>query len=397
MNVLLYHLLRHTLWRWLRWYYRIHVFGDPPPRYRPRVVIANHVNFWDPFLVAFALRQPLSFVAADGNFRSRKMRFLMNLAGQVPKAKGRTDMQSIRQLRALVRQGQGVAIFPEGQRTWDGEARPLLPGIEKLIRLLGAPVVAVQIRGAYRSLPRWSPRGKRGRIEIRITTLSATQTLSLTAIAHSIHVSEDQWQEERRVRFVGPRRAEGLEALLFLCPQCHGWGTLHTRGTEIICQACGTHRMLTGQGSFHTGPFSTVAPWHRYQMAHLRRDLAQPRPLSLPLHSSGVHMFQGYRMRPPAPLGVGTIRVDILSSSDAANTRSRAQLEVSGRSRTGVPFSLSFPVQELTGITVQYTRQLELYHEGKLYVLSLRGSGARAYRVEQTLLILQELYRTTTI
>lgn len=386
MNVLLYHLLRHTLWRWLRWYYRIHVYGDPPPRYRPRVVIANHVNFWDPFLVAFALRQPLSFVAADGNFRSRKMRFLMNLAGQVPKAKGRTDMQSIRQLRGLVQQGQGVAIFPEGQRTWDGDSRPLLPGIEKLIRLLGAPVVAVQIRGAYRSLPRWSPRGRRGRIEIRITTLSATESRTLTAIAQRIHVSEDEWQEERQVRFVGPRRAEGLEALLFLCPQCHGWGTLYTRGTEIICQACGTHRMLTGQGSFHSGPFSTVAPWHRYQMAHLRGDLAQPRPLSLPLQSFGVHMFQGYRMRPPSPLGIGTIEVP-----------GSAHLILSGRSSTGRDFSRSLPVQELTGITVQYTRQLELYHEGKLYVLSLRGTGASAYRVEQTLLILQELYRSTTI
>lgn len=385
MNVLLYHLLRNTLYVWLRWFYRVRVYGDLPDRGQPLVVISNHVNFWDPFLITFALRRPLSFVAADGNFRSRKMRFLMNLAGQVPKAKGRTDMQSIRQLHTLVQHGQGIAIFPEGQRTWDGEPRPLLPGVEKLIRLLRAPVLAVQIRGAYRSLPRWSSRGRRGKIEIHMMALTAAQSRDPVTIAGSIHFSEDQWQEQQHVRFVGPHRAQGLENVLFFCPQCDAWGSLQSEGAEIRCTRCGTIRILTGRGFFNSGPFTTVAAWHRYQMGHLRHDLSQPEPRSLPLRYTNVHMFRGFRMRPPSVLGVGSATLRI----------SRDALILEGQSPAGGAFSLALPVQELTGITVQYTRQLELYFRGKLYILSLRGPRDSAYRVEQSLLILQELYRNT--
>ncbi len=36
----------------------------------PYVVVANHVNFWDPFWVNAFIRHPIQFVASDNLFRS---------------------------------------------------------------------------------------------------------------------------------------------------------------------------------------------------------------------------------------------------------------------------------------------------------------------------------------
>ncbi len=376
MKEVLYHLFRLTLWQWLRWKYRVRILDQPPRGRTPLVVVSNHVNFWDPFLISFALRRPVSFVAADGNFRSRPMRFLMTLAGQVPKAKGRTDMQSIRLLQDLVRGGRAIAVFPEGQRTWDGEPREILPGIEKLVKLLRAPVMAVQLQGAYRSLPRWSRRGRRGVLEIHFRLLSPDER-SREGITRAIRFSEDQWQARRQVRYVGPGRAEELETLLFHCHRCGSWDTLVSTGSTLSCSSCGATAFLTAAGTFRDHPLPTVASWHRRQMQALGEDLALEAPRSLPCIAREVRVLTGYRTRPLTLRG------------EAAVTLGTTELEISipGRERW------SIPVQEIQGINVQYTRQLEFYFRGTLFVLRMQRRSDGAYRFEQSILFLQDLYR----
>lgn len=376
----LYRLFHATLWRWLRWKYRIHVVDRPPRGRKPLVVVSNHVNFWDPFLVSFALQRPVSFVAADGNFRSWWLRVLMTIAGQVPKAKGRTDMESIRRLQDLVRRGRAIAVFPEGQRTWDGEPREILPGIEKLVRLLRAPVVAVQLRGAYRSLPRWATGGRRGALEITFREL-APHELTREGIARGIHVSEDQWQALRKVTYTGRTPAEGLETLLFYCHHCEGWGSLESRGAHLTCRACGATAALTPGGVLRDHRFPTVSAWHREQMAVLRRDLAGAHgpPRSLPCTAREVQVLTGYRTRRLTPHGNAAITL----------TAHRLEITISPEKRW------SIATGDIQGINVQYARQLEFYARGTLWVLRMTHRGDSAYRFEQTISLLQDLYRSS--
>jgi 1-acyl-sn-glycerol-3-phosphate acyltransferase len=61
-------------------------------------------------------------------------------------------------LKAILQQldaGRVVGIFPEGERTSDGQMGSLRPGIHLLIKKMAIPIVPIGIAGAYDAWPRW--------------------------------------------------------------------------------------------------------------------------------------------------------------------------------------------------------------------------------------------------
>jgi 1-acyl-sn-glycerol-3-phosphate acyltransferase len=52
----------------------------------------------------------------------------------------------------LLKQGEGVMVFPEGTRTPNGQLQPLMAGFCPLARRSGAAIVPMAIDGAYAAL-----------------------------------------------------------------------------------------------------------------------------------------------------------------------------------------------------------------------------------------------------
>ncbi|MDA3947822.1 MAG: lysophospholipid acyltransferase family protein [Spirochaeta sp.] len=391
----LYTLLRYTLGVWLRWRFRVRIVYDRRSRALrpPYVVLANHVNFWDPFLVAMPFGPPVHFIAADGNFRGHLMRRLMVFAGTIPKAKAKNDLESIRTLQRFIAERKVVGIFPEGQRSWDGTSREVLPGTPKLIRLLGAPVVSVILRGGYLSTPRWTKRLHRGVLELSVTTVLTREEISHLSkeevthrIASSVTHDESQWQRATGALFFDPRRAEHIETALFLCPECGSWDALRSHGATFTCTVCGARTWHAPSGalyhvaatppqarhhahSYHHHRFPTVAAWNAWQLQRLREDIAAPDPAALPYRVPAADFLTGFRSRVLRPRG--TVALEL----------SREHLRLTA--------ALALPVAELTAIHVQYAHQLEFYHRGRLYVLRMRRPEDSAYRLEETVLAIQ--------
>lgn len=407
--------LRPTLGRWLWWRYRVTVHRHgPAAAFRPPLlVLSNHVNFWDPFLIAFTFDQPVHFLSADGNFRGRGMRRLMAAAGAIPKAKARTDMESLRLLRERIAQRQIVALFPEGQRTWDGTTRPMLPATPKLARLLGAPVVMVQLRGAYLSKPRWARRVRRGRLEIHLTPLLSRAELAHSSrgeiasrISAALAWDDVTWAQRQGVRFVGRYRAEHAEQALWYCPRCDGWGTLRSGGDELVCSQCGHPTRMVSTGALTHGigvgtypaspPYSpapeTVAAWNAVQHAALCREITAVKTGgALPYRIPAMDYATGYRSRPLRPRGSVAVELgyESLTLIPVAGGSSRRKPLPAGV----LPAAISIPVAQIRGIHVQYATQLEFYHDGALHVLRSQRPQDSVMRLEETVLALQELYK----
>lgn len=385
------------LGRWLAWRFRITIVRDASTASLrpPFIVLANHVNFWDPFFLAIAFREPVSFLAADGNFRSRRMRALLALVNTIPKAKARTDIESIRNLQHVARSRGIVALFPEGQRTWDGATRPMLPATPKLVRLLRVPLVTVQLKGAYLSLPRWASTVRRGRLEIHVRCAATAEEVRKMSVSHlsqlierELAVDEAAWQNETGVLFTAPDRATGAEKALFLCHACERVGTLTSRGATLHCSACGATTWFAPSGRLYAtraparyAPhrFATLADWNRWQ---LQRLMNNPREL-LPLNSTGATYMTGHRSRPLAGRGVVTVRLTeetmILRAAESAATLPN-----------GAPVA-RIPVASISAVHVQYTSQLEFYAENRLHVLRITDNSAPAYLIEQMLMALHSL------
>ncbi len=126
----------------------------------PYLVCPNHQSFIDPFLVCstFPRRvlQNIFHVGASMYFSNAVMAQFARLINVVPID---PDMQLLRAMRvgaAGLRAGKILNIYPEGQRSLDGQLNEFKKGAAILASELNLPIVPVALDGAFRIWPRKS-------------------------------------------------------------------------------------------------------------------------------------------------------------------------------------------------------------------------------------------------
>ena len=75
-------------------------------------------------------------------------------------------IEAVRQVLRRLGAGNGVIIYIEGERSWDGKLQPPRLGTVRVALKAGVPVVPCRIDGAYDAWPRWDRKIKRERIRI---------------------------------------------------------------------------------------------------------------------------------------------------------------------------------------------------------------------------------------
>lgn len=142
-----------------RWLVRFQVTGlENLPQDGPYLICPNHETYIDPFLMAGALPyrvfRRLFFVGASEYFRTpllRRAARWMHVAPVDP------DANLIRALQAGafgLRQGKILVLFPEGERSIDGEVRKFKKGGAILSSHLEVPIVPAAFNGVFPMWPR---------------------------------------------------------------------------------------------------------------------------------------------------------------------------------------------------------------------------------------------------
>lgn len=160
----------------------------------------------------------------------------------VPIKKGTIDINVIRRMKDIIAENGSVAVFPEGNSTFDGQPCFHLHNPGKLAKMLDVEVVIYNLQGAYLSNPRWSVFRKRGPtrgVIKRIITKEELATLNIeqleNIIRENLHV--DPYVDNTK-QYKGDFLASGLERLIFFCPKCHNHHVLESRGDHLFCKNC---------------------------------------------------------------------------------------------------------------------------------------------------------------
>ncbi|HEU4713623.1 MAG TPA: AMP-binding protein [Pyrinomonadaceae bacterium] len=126
----------------------------------PYLICPNHQSYLDPFLVCSvysrAVLRNTFHVGASMFFTNPIMKQLARLINVIPID---PDLQLQRAMRASVaglRMGKILNIYPEGQRSFDGQLLEFKKGAAILASELNVPIVPVAIDGAYLVWPRKS-------------------------------------------------------------------------------------------------------------------------------------------------------------------------------------------------------------------------------------------------
>ena len=117
------------------------------PNQGPLLIVANHMNLTDPFLLGVSLNRKLVFMAKQELFRSRLSRYFVSAFGAFPVHRGQLDRKSLRQAHQLLKQGQALATFPEGTRSKNAQLQPAFSGSTLIALRSGAPILPVGITG----------------------------------------------------------------------------------------------------------------------------------------------------------------------------------------------------------------------------------------------------------
>jgi 1-acyl-sn-glycerol-3-phosphate acyltransferase len=132
----------------LRWEGGRHI-----PQRGPALLIANHESFIDPIAVGLTTTRQLCYLARKTLFTPSFGWFLRSV-NCVPVDQEGVAKEGLKTILDLLGKGRAVLVFPEGERTPNGEMQPLKPGIQLLIKRAQAPLIPVGIAGAFHAYPR---------------------------------------------------------------------------------------------------------------------------------------------------------------------------------------------------------------------------------------------------
>ena len=138
------------------------------PRLGAFFLIPNHVSILDPLLVqGFCPRQVHSLTKSTQFSSGRFFRWVLPRVKAIPTRRYQVDPQVVRTVLRTLERGEGVCIYPEGERSWDGTLQPLRRGTIRLLLKAGVPIVPCGISGSFEVRPRWGRSFHRGRVFLR--------------------------------------------------------------------------------------------------------------------------------------------------------------------------------------------------------------------------------------
>lgn len=120
------------------------------PKTGGAVICANHRSLWDAILIAVTMRRPLAFIAKEELFKTKLFSFVLRKLHCYPVRRDGHDLAVVKTALSLLKKGELLVIFPEGERIRKGKTPNLKPGAFRLAVMASVPLVPAGICGNFR-------------------------------------------------------------------------------------------------------------------------------------------------------------------------------------------------------------------------------------------------------
>ena len=271
-------LLFTLLYPYTKWKYNIHIEKFKHEENRPYLVLYNHQTAFDQFFVGMSIKQPVYYLATEDIFSMGWISSLIRyLVAPIPIKKQTLDVNAIKTCMRVANEGGTIAIAPEGNRTFSGKTEYINPSIASLAKKLGLPILLYRIEGGYSVHPRWSDVVRKGKMRSYVSEVimpDEYENLSKTELFDRINKGLCVDEANDNYVFYHSRRAEFLERVLYVCPEC-GLSSFRSHKDTLKCENCGKtvtydcHARLRGIG--FDLPFSFVGEWYDYQKEYINQ------------------------------------------------------------------------------------------------------------------------------
>lgn len=150
---MLYNALRAVFWVFTHMICRYRISGrENVPMKGPLLIIANHLSWYDPFLLGVVLPRRVWFFTKIEIFRWPFVGFLCRLTEQVPVNRGARDRAALEKGLTYLQEGKALMVFPEGTVEKQEQMIPPHTGTAMLAMRTGVTVLPIAHYGTRRIL-----------------------------------------------------------------------------------------------------------------------------------------------------------------------------------------------------------------------------------------------------
>ncbi len=242
----------------------------------PFIVLSNHTTDFDPFFVAMGFSCPIYFVMSDHVSSLKTGKLIKHFVSPIPITKSGVDAETVKGIFSVIKQGGAVGLFPEGNKSFDGDMSWIKPSTAKLVRKLNCPIVIYKTEGGYFSSPRWTKNKRKGKVHSYISRIIYPNEIKkfkddelYNLIITSLKVNAYDSQKKNKTKFITKNYARNIEAFLYACPKCGSLSTIYGVGDYIKCKNCDLDAVYNEYGEIENCDFDRLDSWDEFQKQRL--------------------------------------------------------------------------------------------------------------------------------
>ena len=255
----------------------------------PYFLVSNHMSFVD-----FEVNSLATYPARVNNISTLegyyRRAFWMEMNGCIGKRKFTTDAHLVKACETVLNEYKSVlCMYPEARYSPIGTLAIIPDTLARLAKHLGKPVVVLVHHGNYLHAPFWDWRRKRNvplyatmkkvldEKDLREKSVEEIQKI----ITDELRYDDYKYQKENNIEITEPFRAEGINKVLYQCPNCGTEFEMTSSGAILKCNRCGKEWELKTNGEMEAKDgnteFAHIPDWFEWERANVRREIDEGR------------------------------------------------------------------------------------------------------------------------
>ncbi len=253
----------------------------------PYLILMNHSSFLD-LKIASRIFYPMPYHVVSTSDSLIGKAWLMRRIGCIPTEKFVCDMTLLRDMKyALLKKKRSVLMYPEAGYSFDGRSVTLPDSLGGLCKMLKVPVLTVMTYGAFHEQPLYSAlRRRKVKASAEVKCLFTPEEIEeksaeelTAAIREAFSFDNFRWQRENRIAITEKTRAEGLEKILYRCPDCEKEGEMTSEGDTVSCKVCCHRFFLDAYGTMVSldgeSRFTHIPDWCDWERSLVKKEIEE--------------------------------------------------------------------------------------------------------------------------
>ena len=146
-----YQLIRFLVVGICRTYCRMNVSGQENiPIVGPFILAPIHRSYIDTPIASGCTRRRMRFMGKDSMWKHQPLNWMLSALGAFPVTRGSADREAILRAIQVLKSGEPLVLFPEGERKSGAVVQPLMDGAAYVACKAGVSIIPVGIGGSER-------------------------------------------------------------------------------------------------------------------------------------------------------------------------------------------------------------------------------------------------------